>query len=277
MNSRSLPLRLTAFLALIATTSAADAVLHLHLGVSAQYEKFYVASAGPSFFPNGPDLSFTTGRISSADNQYVLFTQNNGWRAEQPHFDSLAALVNSLNQPWEMLFDAGLPTERHYTMSLNLGDLPIMDLTPPTPVFPTHNSVVQTQLPTFSFISQPQYSYDLQVGRFEGNTSTIVASPTLPGGSATWTPSTPLLPGNYYLRLGRSNIGIPQLGFTTPIDDLGNPLPNWQTNGHATIEANLSFTIVPEPTSLTLLLAATVLLPAFRTRRWITRFSRLAP
>jgi hypothetical protein len=240
--------------------SIAQAESSLYVEVQATYGAgafFYAAGIRPTFFPGGPaDVQFTTGRIASEDNQSVIKTDTFGWAIQGPTFHNFNDLLAFLQQPWEMLLDEGLPTERNYTMALNLGSLPTMDLTPPIISFPTHMSTIDTLTPTFTFTTPAQSVFSLQLGKFLGGTSDIVASTDLSSGQSTWSPQSPLTVGSYYLNISRNNIGVPGLGFSTPIDTLGDPFPNWHSGGTARLEANALFSVVPEPTGLAMLAAA---------------------
>jgi hypothetical protein len=213
---------------------------------------FYSAAIEPLTFPSSPGASFSTGVIASADHQYLANTVgNSGWSLQEPSFSSFDDLVASLQQSWTIALDTGLATERNYTMTVNLGSLLSMDLTPPAISFPISGSLITTLSPTFLFTTPSQYSFlgtlqKLQSSGFDATTN-------LPGGSTTWTPSVLLEPeATYVLDIYNGNITVPGWGFATPIDSTNNPLSGWASGNDVILEAGALFSAVPEPSAFVL-------------------------
>jgi hypothetical protein len=213
-------------------------------------------SPNPNLTIDGSGVEFTTGRLSSADGMHVIATQYNGWLSETSNtFSTQAAMVSSVDQPWSLLLDEGLPTERTYTLTADLGNLATIDLTAPTLIVPTHASSLPTALPTFEFVTTTSDAYFLQFSKLIGSSYSPVVQTYLAGGVTSWTASTPLSPGDYRFLLTRQ-VDFDGTGFFPPVDELGEVLQNWSSFSYGRVEVNASFSIVPEASSQFLLLSA---------------------
>jgi hypothetical protein len=251
-----------AFVVIIATAATADASPSINLFISSQNQGFYYASASAFLVPADFAVPFTTGRISTPDNQHVLNFEG-FWKPQfpLPTFSTPTELITSINQPWQILLDEGLSSERRYTTSLNVAGLQSTDISAPQITYPTSQSMIGTLTPTFTFTNLR----DGSGMRLEliGSGDLPVALETLSGPSASWSPPTPLVPGEYYLNISRSLL-IPDLAFTAPVDQLGNGILDWQSQSLVQTESSRFFTIVPEPAGFTILVTALFLLPRRR-------------
>ena len=219
---------------------------------------YYAAYVTPSAAPNNPDFSYTTGRVASADNRFITNFDGQGASFPPPTvFTSAADLLESLDQTWTLKFDEGLATERNYTTTLRLEGLNVSDLLPPDILFPLNGSTISTLTPTFLFTHPTPifYNLDLQIVPFNGS-GTFVERTGVQPNATNWTAAAPLLPGtryNFDLSAQPNSPIIAGLGFNVPLDDLGNPLPDWQSNISIKLEANTNFfTPVPEPSTFIL-------------------------
>jgi hypothetical protein len=261
---------LAAILALAAFTSDAHASLNFNLYISSQNQGFFYASSTVFLTPADFAVPFTTGRISTPDNQHVV-NYEGFWRPQYPllTFNSASALINSINQPWQIVLDEGLPTERHYTTSLNVTGLQSTDISAPQITFPASQSVVDTLTPTFTFTNLNNGAA-MRLEYLNNGQGSIVASQSLAGPASSWSPQTPLVAGEYYLNILRY-MTVSDLSFSAPVDELGNAIPNWHSNSTVQLESSHWFTVVPEPSSLSLLATSALLFLASKKTR---RFSR---
>ena len=253
------------------TSAAASSSVFLDIQVTGTpTQDYYTAAIGPSFFPNLPNQSiqFSTGLVTSADGQFTATTDSqNDWENKQPVFNDFPSLLMALAQPWSITLDKGLPTQRNYTMSLNLGALPTTPVAPPVLLFPLAGSIISPLTTTFTFtppaIQQPIYTA-LEHLPNNATTGSYVFDDQLylPAGSTQWSPPAPLLPStDYYFDLYVQNVFPQGLGFSDPVDEQNNPIPNWFSNGNLMLESDAFFTTaVPEPASISLLAAGAVLL-----------------
>jgi len=211
--------------------------------------------------PLGVDsgLSYSTFVVASADQQYRLTKSGNGWTAHQLSFSSFDSFVASLQQPWGIHLDAGLATERNYTMALNLGDLLATDLTPPIISFPAHGATITTLSPTFTFTTPINQSLYIQLHEVASGAD-VVPVGIIPGGTNSWFPAATLQSGLQYvfnIYTGPSPVAINGFGFSTPVDSGGSGLANWQSRGVAEMEGAAQFTAVPEPNAALLFCTGT--------------------
>lgn len=216
--------------------------------------------------PSDPDLPFITGQIASADQQISASSSGSGW-SHQPlvFYSSLANLIPALEQPFEILLDEGLSTERRYSMNLNLGDLATSGLAPPTVHLPAFDEQINTLTPTFLYTLLTAGSYHGDLYHFAGSTGVFDTRVTLLPGSSSFAPPLALIPNReYFLDIYNFDVHIPGLEFSTPIDADDNPIANWQSRGDGIAETIVKFTAVPEPASFFILALGSVALMAFR-------------
>jgi hypothetical protein len=231
----------------------------------------YRAWAMPWVFPGNPDLPFITGEIANADNQFRVATDWQGWLFEEAEsFSSLDDLIVALQKPWQLTLDKGLPTERAYQMSVNLGALADFNSLPPTIQYPLNNSTVDSLHPTMQFTLPPSFGFTGQlVGPTDAGTNLYTG---LSQGQTTWTPAATLVDGGQYLfDIYSFSNPVAGMGFSVPTDAEGNPVPNFTSRGTFELEAVTFFTVkVPEPSSWILALPALLWLVHWqrnRTRR----------
>jgi hypothetical protein len=218
--------------------------------------------------PSDPDLPFITGQIASADHQFLVTSTEPGWLHQpQIFYSSLNELVTALEQPFEILLDEGLSSERRYSMNLNLGDLSTSGLVPPTVYFPALDEQIDTLTPTFLYSLETTGAYYGDLFHFEGPTGVFDTRATLLPGSSSFTPPLALSRDReYFLNIYNTDVYLPGLEFSTPVDADDNPIANWQSRGDGIAATYLKFTAVPEPTSFCILALGSVALIAFRRR-----------
>ncbi|HSZ54843.1 MAG TPA: hypothetical protein VK797_04235 [Tepidisphaeraceae bacterium] len=211
----------------------------------------YYAVLSPSF----EDLSYTTLVVSSADGRYALTDQPGGGTEKWPDITSFSDLVASLQQPWRISLDAGLTTERDYTMSLALGELATGQYPPPSITFPQFGSTIDSLTPIFTvntaFTLTARLSHFVWVTNPDGSRGQQGIDDydfSLTPDSPSWTPPAPLLPGmEYELDVDTSEIYPTAFAFSDPLDASGNAIPNWFSRGAVLMNAVAQFeTPVPE-------------------------------
>ena len=252
------------FLALIASAQSAKASTALSLQViSGQFGgvQSYSAYAMPSFFLGDPGFPYHTGVIESADHQYVTTsTSGPGWTfQEEPRFSTFDGLIGSLEQPWTIIFDGGLATERDYTTTLDLGTWPQTGLgIPSINVFPSGSGVFNSTTPTIPMTlpSEPS-TFDIRLSDLSILNDLLVDT-SIPNSTTSYHISQALVPGqSYNFWVFGNNISLP-VAFSVPVDGQDNPLTspqNWGTGGLASAETSINFAITPEPRSFYLLLS----------------------
>lgn len=219
----------------------------------------YRAWIQPGVFPGNPELPFTTAQIRNQSGVLGSETVGLGWGAPlQPFFPSLQSLIAELDQPWHLRLDAGLPTQRDYQMSLNLGALPSLDMRPPMIHSPLANATVTSLQPTFQFELHPDFAFSALLFGTGVSTGWV----PLPQGATSWTPAVTLTDGEQYLfDILSFNNSVDGLGFSAPVDSQGNAIPNWGSWASIELEAVHQFAVaVPEPGSLALLLIGALVL-----------------
>jgi hypothetical protein len=224
-------------------------------------QTFYSAAPLTGFFANDTspgDLQFQTGVISSADGKYLETTNgSNGWSITEPQFTSFSAFINSLEQSWSITLDKGLSTERDYTMSLNLGAFPSMNVTPPVITFPANQSVISPNTTTFTF-TPPGLAvpFLLQLSHLPNNANfgsyVIDDQLDLAAGTTQWSAPSPLIANtSYYLDVDAFNIFPAGFAFSDPMTATGSSVPNWSSGANLSLESSEFFsTALPEPGSL---------------------------
>ncbi len=225
----------------------------------------YRGYAYPEFFPGGQQLDFASGEIVSQDGQYRVHTEYGGWTFDPPPaFVDFNQFVTSLDQAWYFNIDQGLPTERHYQMTPNLGLLTAADIAPPVILSPIHNSNVSTPTPHFVLDLPPGQSFTAQMGDPLHN----VLSTVIPAGTTDWSPSVPLVVGkSYILNIYNSSVRLDDMGFNVPVDSEGHPLLGWASSGRPDVEGIVRFVaVVPEPATLALVVPGAALLLLQRRR-----------
>ncbi len=227
-------------------------------------QTFYSAAPITGFFAddtNPGDLQFQTGVISSADGKYLETTIGSiGWSIAEPTFTSFSTFINSMEQGWSLTLDKGLSTERDYTMSLNLGTFPSMNVTPPVIVFPGNQSVINPNTTTFTF-SPPGLAvpFLLQLEHLPNHAKTgsyvFDDQIELPAGTTQWSVPSPLIANtNYDLDLDAFNILPAGFAFSDPMTATGSSVPNWSSSANLSLESSELFsTALPEPGSISLL------------------------
>lgn len=228
----------------------------------------YSGEIGTYLPPSDPDLPYITGQIASTDHQFLVTSAQSGWLSQPSIFySSLADLVTALEQPFEILLDEGLSSERRYSMNLNLGDLSTSGLAPPTVTFPAFNGQIDTLTPTFLYSLETAGYYHADLFHFEPSTSVFDTRATLSPGSSSFTPPLTLIRDReYFLDIYNTDVDLPGLGFSTPVDANDNPIANWQSRGDGIAETNVKFTAVPEPASLCIFAFGAIALIALRRR-----------
>ena len=235
---------------------------------------YYSAALSPQLTPEDADpthLQFHHGTIGSGDARYTANTNEYGWALREPVYTDQASFVASLNQPWVMILDNGMPSERHYSMSLDLGNLAAADLTPPVISGPLDGSVLNTLTPSFSFALPAghgpflarlyHFVYAVLPGGGLSGTSVIDDQLYLNPAATQWSPSHALLPAtDYTFDLWAGNDIIPSAGFTAPTIAASIPPADWSSNVNVEFAAETSFTTpAPEPTTLPAVAAGLVL------------------
>lgn len=229
----------------------------------------YSASIAPGFFPGDPDIEFLTGTISSADGVYQANTHQNGWTIHSGIFSTFDEMKASVQQSWTMVLDEGLPTERNYSMMLDIDDLDEVDVAPPVVSFPTRGETIQTLVPNFQFELQNPRPHILQLRTSAaGGSSTTLATKGVFPGTTNWTPEFSLQPNSGYVFSLRNDVYRPDMGFSVPLDSMDEPLAaNWETYVSAAPETNVLFyTAVPEPNALIMLVIGGVALAMWNIR-----------
>ncbi len=222
---------------------------------------YYNAQVEPQFFPfdssNRQHIQFQTGLITSADGQYAVTTAGGqgGWIVAghfPATFTDFTSLLNSLDQPFSMTLDSGLPTERHYPLSLNFGDLATTSPIPLSITSPGYLATVSTLTPTITF-SSLNYSSNIAL-RLSGPTTDY----DLPANSTQWTAPEPLKALKEYRVEVFAPNGFPQgFGFSAPIDATGAGIEGWGSRGSLYYYADSLFkTPVPEPNIVGLIASA---------------------
>ena len=233
----------------------------------------YSAAAIPTFFLGDPGFPYQTGVIQSADHQYVA-TANGGWGFQEPSFKTFGDLIASLNESWTITFDKGLPTEKDYTTKLDLGTWPQIGLgIPSINIFPSGSGTFNTTMPTIP-MTLPSQSSDVDVRLVSPPiTGTILFDDFVPNTTTLFHINPTLVVGHSYsLNIYALNISLP-VAFSVPVDAGNVPMPGtWQTGGHADTETGITFTIVPEPQTVTLLIPGAAIGLAALARK---RFGRL--
>lgn len=229
-------------------TSDANAELSVNFFVRATHYDGQPHYSGTVYTvaPGGSDPEFSTCIVASLDQQYTTGT---GGAVNPPVFTSYDEFLSSLQQPWTITLDQGLITERNYTMTLNLGELPTLSLIPPVIDFPVHNATIDTLTPTFLLTSQFGVLADLHKFPPADGSSIIVARDFVPVGTSHWSPPVTLdYDSKYYLDIYNFNIDVSGFGFTVPVDAENVPVENWASFSSAQVETAIFFyTPVPEP------------------------------
>jgi hypothetical protein len=225
--------------------------------------------------PNDADLPYTTAIVTSADHQVaVTSTGGGGWLSQVPTFySSLDELITALEQPWKIHLDEGLPTERNYSLTLNLGSVATSGLAPPSIGYPAFDQAIGTLTPTFALALNTPDSYHADLYHFASSSSVFDAQTALPAGSTSWAPGVVLVGGTQYFLDLYGDPSLPGLGFSTPLDAQGDLIANWSSSGLGHAESIVRFTAVPEPASAAVLLLG---LPALAGHRWHRRRSHIA-
>jgi hypothetical protein len=244
---------------LVISSTAADATT---LGLSIRVQRdingaaIYSAVADPTnFWSNDSILPYTTAVIASANNEFMTTTDQGGWRfKEQNAYFSLNALCNALQQPWSITIDQGLPSQRIYSMSLQLSNLPSTTILPPTVSFPLRGQGTRTLTPNFTFALETSGSFYANLYHFEGNSSKSDKNTVLASNSTSWNPGVTLVAGReYFLDLYRTSyMTFPNVSFTAPVNvSSGIPVTGWQSGGYVFTETITKFTAsIPEPSSI---------------------------
>jgi hypothetical protein len=213
-----------------------------------------------------PQFAFQTAEITSADGVYDVLLDASGGHGKFPApFTQADDLLASINQAWTIVIDKGLPTEKTYTTTYNLGTLPTMELTPSVITWPADRSSISTINPTFAFktpltlgpitarLEHVVYTDDPVLGRI-GN-GVIDQTWTLAAGATSLTPDFPLMPStDYMFEMYLNNIVPAGAGFSTPVDLAGNPISGFYSPTWVQMDAsNLFTTPAPEPSMILLL------------------------
>lgn len=234
---------------IIALSLTASAAFRVDLTLNVQqndYGLFYNAYATPQLFPTSPGADFVTGLIEAENGKGRVRTNQGGWVfTNRITANDFPHLISFISQPWHILLDEGLLTERRYTMFPDLGTLSETDLSPPKILYPTSRGTASAHNPVFE-MSHPQLIRASVLDPL-ASLAEIYLSP----GNQTWAPSLTLDVGKEYLVEAYSDVSF-QMGFTTPLDELGNPMPGWSTGGQLQRWTYYSFTAVPEPATSTL-------------------------
>lgn len=221
----------------------------------------YSAAPDPTFFLGQSGWNFQTGIIESADHQYIVTGQIGGWSFQEPTFHSLPALLHSLDQTWTMKLDQGLPTEKDYTFSFHAGSLAQTGL-PPAFVYNAPNGTMEFS--TFTpkiWLSLPAIPnlYDLRLVTNPPITGTTLFDAFVPGGTPYFQIQQHLTPGYYSFSVNGNGPLPTDSGFSVPVDANNTPLTaDWTSWGTASYDTGVLFTVVPEPSSFCLLIAAGV-------------------
>ena len=148
------------------------------------------------------------------------------------------------------MLDQGLPTERSYTMSLEIDGLQESDIAPPAVSFPSPYETIQTLQPTFEFELLIPRRHSLSLRTFFP--SVTLAQTSIASDVTSWSPSVSLQANTEYLfSLRPSNLVFPELGFSAPEDSSGIPLADWDSHIFVSPETNIRFTTaVPEPSAI---------------------------
>ena len=120
-----------------------------------------------------------------------------GWGPTFQTFTDRGQFMKELEEPWTITLDQGLPTQRQFTMSLNLGDLPTTDLTPPIITFPLDHSANVSLTPIFQFTTPSKLGVAAKLYHFKNGIT--VDQLGFNAGTAQWSPPAPLLPGTEYV------------------------------------------------------------------------------
>lgn len=219
-------------------------------------------SAG--IFPNfsSSELQFKTFSLSNSDGAYISTNGGNF----QTTFDSYAELASDLEEPWTLVLDSGLPTQREYSTTLNLGNLGVLDLTAPAITFPSTHSFIQPSQNIFTF-TPPDLPLPMVInflGQTPGSLFPVDDEvQTLPVGSTQWSPQVAMQPGiNYQFSLeSQGGSYLSGLDFSDPMDTASDSLPDW-SNGSDELRllGGSVFTTLPEPGSISALAASALLL-----------------
>ncbi len=252
---------------MVSSVARADVIVEFGINVS---PGFYSAAILPGFFPGHPDIAFVNGTIASDDGVFQATTNGGGWSLQAGTFSTLGELKSAVQQSWTFELDQGLPTQRSYTMTLDIDGLEEADIAPPVISFPASDETIQTLSPNFEFDLQIPQSHSLQLHRFPlgSGSSTILAQTGVAAGTTSWSPGFSLSPDTRYLFGLRTSVTFPEFGFSVPVDAADVPLADWQSFVSANPETNIVFyTAVPEPSAVVLLAVGGAALLPWQLRR----------
>ena len=221
---------------------------------------YYQVLVLPNVYPPGnADLSFTTGRIATANDSFIESTSGSAWIPSSPNYYSLSDLMSALAQPWTLTLDQGLSSERDYSMSLDMGTAPA-DYAPPAISFPSFGQTIDTHTPTFTFSAPAESAFYATVYHFVGGSEVVDAQTTLPLGATSSAYGVTLASGpQYYFELTSSNsVLFSGSGFSVPLDSNNHFQTPWQSRVFGQADAITPFT-VPEPNAIELAVAALML------------------
>lgn len=228
--------------------------------------KFYGA-INPTVRPGNSWLPFLTASVSSQDGLFRTQTQGNLWAypENEPLFATREALIDAMQQPYTMLLDEGLPTQRIYRMNFDAGVLPTMGIQAPRILYPVDGSTdidatLRIESSYTGSPSEPALSQGIisQGSDFVATTSIYRISPPVT-----------LLPGRQYKldAYSRTTTSL-NFGFARPIDENGEPFSGyWRSGGRLQYEAISRFRTIPEPNTLTTTTVALVTLAVYASRK----------
>jgi len=230
-------------------------------------ETKYYGAIYPFLRPGNTWLPFVTASVSSQDGLFRTQTEGNLWAypENEPLFATSEALVDAMQQPYTILLDEGLPSQRLYHMNFDPGKLLTLNTNAPRILYPVHGSTVTDSTLRFetSYSGSP-FDPSLSQGILSQGSAFVTTI------NYTWfSPPVPLLPGLQYMLDAYSIATLTRdFGFTRPVDGDGQSLSGgWTSRGRLQYEAISRFRTIPEPGTLTTAAVALIALAGYASHK----------
>jgi hypothetical protein len=259
--------------ALLRASPASAALSNLGIQLDLNYSEFSDGTTeltATPFLQTEPNTQPTETTLSSGGGglDSTLFGGATAGQAGGEVFNNFASLKTELNTPgWTITTGVDTAGPHPYNFNVNASTLSDFTTTPVQISPGISNATLPPGPPTFTWTGPSGFdSVDVEAiylaDRALSQSEIGVAATT-----TTYTPSNPLIPGQYELVINYHKNISSGVTATTPMDSNNQPLTNWDgiVSSDEEITDSVIFTVVPEPASIALLAVAGVF--AFRHRR----------